>query len=299
MFLLACWKLLYGCRVAADDFTRTASLPPVEQPRSTPPAADDPSQERLYQLLYAGELGGEAFAQGQRARMLVWLASMGFESAQLVDLLTLVGKVRVLDEADRVATAAIGLREAELYGPVYAEITALYTTGTPVPEAALDDLARRLSVAREAVAADGDPHAAQLARTRASLDLVSAWVEGLARPQRYRLSQCRFFLNHRLGPLLNPQDYGEYTGIDWDGGDFSLLPATARPEGEPHMNVAGLWGIEKFRAPPLKYIEDFQLVAIATMAVSEPGLAEAIEVRLGRRAAGDMSPASPVQAAGN
>ena len=178
-----------------------------------------------------------------------------------------------------------------LYGPVYTELATLYAAGTPVPDATLAAAADRLAAARAEVAAAGDPHAAQLARTRQLLEQVRPWVRRLPEAQRYRLSSCRFFLNHRLGPLLNPQDYGEYTGIDWDGGDFSQLRATAREADEPHMNLGGLWATEALRAPPGSYIDELQLVAIVTMALTEPGLSEAIEVRLGQRAAGDMTPA--------
>lgn len=295
--LLTSTLALWSCRVSPDDFARTPTLPPVETPSSTPPPAGNASEERLYQLLYAGELGSEARALGQRARMLAWLATMDFSEGQLAALSKLVWALRALNEDDRVATAAVGAREAALYGPIYADLAALYATATVVPEAALAEHAARLAEARAQVAAEGDPHAAQLARTKALLERVRPWVRGLPEAQRHRLSQCRFFLNHRLGPLLNPEDYGEYTGIDWDGGDFSQLRATARASDEPHMNVGGLWTTEAIRAPPGSYVDELQLLAIVTLALSEPGLPEAIEVRQGRRQPTDLAPAvAPAEA---
>lgn len=284
---------LLGCRVSPDDFARTPTLPPVEPPPTTPPPASGEQEERLYQLLYAGELGQPPRALGQRARMLAWLTTMGFDAAQLAGLAALVWDLRALAEQDRRRTAEVGERELALYGPVYTEIATLYAAGSPVPEATLAGLAARLVDARATVAAEGDPRTAQLERTRALIDRVRPWVRALPVAQRHGLAQCRFFLNHRLGPLLNPEDYGEYTGIDWDGGDFSQLRSTARPEGEPQMNIGGLWATEAIRAPPGSYIDELQLVAIVTVALTESGLPEAIEVRQGLRDPVDMAPAVP------
>ena len=284
--------LLGACRVSADDVGRAINLPDLEAPAPRPPPAETAAAEKLYQLLYAGELGAEAHPAGQRARMLAWLQGMALSPEQLEGLLALVGELRRAEDAEAAARAEVGAREQALLGPVYAELNARLATGTPLTESEAADFAVRLERARAEVAGGGagdavDPRRAQVARVQALFDRVRPWTQALTRAQQAHLADSRFFLARRLGPLANPGAYAGFTGIDWDGGNIAVTDGTVRPDDERHMDLGGLWTTEHFRAPPEGYIDDLQLLAIVTLALQEPGLPEAVEVLLGRRASGE------------
>ena len=283
---------LGACRVSADDLGRVSSVPDLEAPAPTPPPAESAPGEKLYQLLYAGELGAEAHPAGQRVRMLAWLQGMALSPEQLEGLLALVGELRGAAEAEAAARVEVGAREGALLRPIYTELSARIAAGTPLTEAEAADFAVRLERARAEVAAGGsgdavDPRRAQVARVQSLLDRVRPWIQTLSRSQRDHLADSRFFLARRLGPLVNPGAYAGFTGIDWDGGNVAVADGTVRPDDERHMDLGGLWTTEQLRAPPEGYIDDLQLRAIVTLALQEPGLPEAVEVLLGRRGSGE------------
>ena len=288
-FLLAS---LGACRVSADDLGRVSSVPDLEAPAPTPPPAETAPAEKLYQLLYAGELGAEAHPAGQRVRMLAWLQGMAFSPDQLEGLLGLVGELRRAEDAEAAARVEVGAREGALLRPIYTELGARLAAGTPLTEAEAAAFAARLERARTEVAAGGtgdaiDPRRTQVARVQSLLDRVRPWTQTLSRAQRAHLADSRLFLARRLGPLANPGAYAGFTGIDWDGGNVAVADGTVRPDDERHMDLGGLWTTEQLRAPPEGYIDDLQLLAIVTLALQEPGLSEAVEVVLGRRGSGE------------
>ncbi len=65
---------LGACRVSADDLGRVSSVPDLEAPAPTPPPAESAPAEKLYQLLYAGELGAEAHPAWPSGRPTSWIA---------------------------------------------------------------------------------------------------------------------------------------------------------------------------------------------------------------------------------
>lgn len=274
--------LLLACRVSPDDIVRTRNLPDIELPAPSPPPAETPGQEALYQLLFAGELGDEAHAAGQRVRILAWIDAMDLSVSQMRGLLLLCERVRAaLAEQQRLG-AEVAAREIALYGPIYAELAEDLAHPGSATEEELGAYATRLAAARAEVLAGGDPRAEALDRARAIVGMARPWVANLTEQQRSRLGQARFFLARRLGPLLNPGDYGEFTGISWDGGDFSAVESTARPPEEGQLDLGGLWSVERLRAPPGAYLDALQLQAIVVMAVQEEELPGALTTRLGQ-----------------
>jgi hypothetical protein len=270
---------LAACQIRDQDFERAPSLEPVTLAGPTPPPVDQPEGERLYQLLYAGEVGEVSGAAGQHARMLAWLAVMDFSDAQLDGLLALRADLAALRAEQEAARAALDAREQELLVPLYDRIAAGYARGGALDEEALGTLAGELAKARKLAYRDDDPRAQKLARVEALLEKVEPWIAGLSQTQRHDLPLCRFFLRKKVGPLLNPTDYGDLTGISWDGGDFRGVSTTIRSADEQHMDIGGLWSTEFMRAPPQLYLTDLQLKAVTVMALEEPGLEAAIAAR--------------------
>lgn len=271
-----------GCKMDSTDFQRAPVLEPIALEGPTPPPVATPSGEKLYQLLYAGEVGDQAAGLGQRARMLAWLATMELSDrqlGQLVDLLDDLDAAQAKQDRYREQQDA---RELARLGPVYASVADAYADGGRPDEARLAAFAADLQSARAELYAERDPHAEQLERVRMLLTWIEPWIASLSDQQRQTLSQCRFFLRRRTGPLLNPGDYGDLTGISWDGGDFRGVNTTLRDDDEHHMDIGGLWSTEFMRAPPNLYLEQLQLQALVLMALREPGLREAIAARRGQ-----------------
>lgn len=264
---------------------------------TTATGATGPASEPLVQLLYAGEVAPDARAAGQRARMLAWLGAMAFTPDQLRSLLTLTWEVRAARDADAAERAAIGAREAAELTPVYDAITTLYAT-TPSPsEADLAALRARLEAARAAAYAGQDPAAARLARVRALMDRTGAWASALPADQQARLAECRFFLQHRLGPYSDADSPSAWLGTTSGGADFAALATRERPAtGE--MDLGGLWarpsaGPDGSASPDAAGIRGLRAAALLLVALQEDGLPDALEVRLGLRAPTDYAPATP------
>ncbi|RME23374.1 MAG: hypothetical protein D6798_13655, partial [Deltaproteobacteria bacterium] len=103
--------LLLGCRVDPADFERTPVLEPIELGGPTPPAARTAGEEKLYQLLYAAEVGDRTFADGQQARMLAWLDAMQFTDPQLLQLQRLLDRLAAAEGAQQLWREGLDARE--------------------------------------------------------------------------------------------------------------------------------------------------------------------------------------------
>ncbi len=273
--------LALACTVPAPDLARPASAELAPLDPASPPAARGPEEEKLYQQLYAGELGETATARGQRTRLVVWLASLALTEDQLRGLAAAADEVRAGDAAVRAGRAEVDAKETAAFGPIYAAIDARLARAEPLTEAEGAAFAAQLAAARTAVYAGEDPRMAHYKRIRAALAAVRPWIATLSDEQRMRLGESRFLLGRKLGPFVNPGDYGDLVGTMWDGGDFGSLRATVRPTDEGHLDLGGLWSVEAMQAGPDRRLEGFQLEALVFLAVLEDALPDAIAIRLG------------------
>lgn len=273
--------LALGCTVPAPDLARPSTDDPSATDPASPPPARGPAEEKLYQQLYAGELGEDAHARGQRARFVVWLAAMELTPEQLRGLAALADDVRVAEVAVRAARKEVGAKELAAYEAVYAAIEARAARPEPMTEAEAGAFAEALAAARTAVYTGEDPRAAHYARVRALLARVRPWMATLSDTQRARLSESRFVLARRVGPFVNPGDYGDLVGTMWDGGDFGSLRATQRTVDEGHLDLGGLWSVEKMQAGPDRRLEGFQLEALVLFVALDEQVPAAIALRLG------------------
>jgi hypothetical protein len=271
---------LFACTVPRPELSRPASAPEPTTGAATPPPARGPTEEKLYQELYAGEFGEAAHAAGQRVRMLAWLDALALDASQLRGLATLAEAARAADAKVRADREAFGAREIAAYAPIYAELEARLARPDPLPEAEAQAFADRLGAARSSLLADEDPRATHYDAVRATILLSSPWIATLSDTQRDALAQCRFVLGRRLGPFVAPGDYGNLVGTMWDGGDFGTLRATLRPSDEGHLDLGGLWSVEAMQSGPDRHIKGFQVQAILLMALLEPELPAAIAERL-------------------
>ena len=108
------------------------------------------------------------------------------------------------------------------------------------------------------------------------LDKVEPWYEILDRGKRERASAARFFLTRRAAPLSNPGEYAALTGMIWDGGDFSALHRTGRPQQQYQLDLGGLWSMEALRSAPGEYLKKRQVQSILVLALLEPAFAPAL-----------------------
>lgn len=274
------WLLLstvLGCRVTPEELEAVPTVPDA-QLVAPPPSTDQPAEERLFQVLYAGESGDAAFEAGQRARVRAWLRTMPFRAQDLTLLAEVVGRVREGLATAEAEERELAARELAALEPVYLAIEARYAQPEPPTESELAAFATALSAARVSIYGESTPAGLRQERVRAVLDLVAPFVDQLPDDAKARLSTARFFLARRASPFGRVGAYHALVGLDWDGGEFAQLDETEPAPEQPQMDVGGLWALEKLRAPPGKYLSGRQLQAIVVMAALEPALVEALGV---------------------
>jgi hypothetical protein len=292
---LAIVGLLGGCVYGPDDFRKRVTSTDAVLIDTPPPPASSPSGEALHQVLYQDEFGSAVHSAGQRARMLAWLVSLELSPAQLRGLDGLCKSVEAIRRAEVVDRAKTGARESTYYGPIYAELIEVLAEGGTPDEQIYADLAQRLEAAHLQVHQEGPPLARQRQRAQGIIEAIILWMRSLNTKQAEGVSSARFFLRRRLGPLVNPGHYEWVVGSRWDGGDFDILRYTGTAEEAGGMDLAGLWQAEAYRIQPDPHLRLLQARAIMAMAVTEPGLMEAIQVLRGEREALDFSDLSAAE----
>ena len=282
--------LLSGCVYGPDDFRKRVTASDEVTVQTTPPKAPDAAGEALYQVLYREEFGDAARPAGQRARMLAWLVSLELSGAQLEGLKSLCVAVANIRRGEAIDQASVGARESIHYGPIYAELIAHLASGSPPDEEMSARIAEQLEAAHAKVHAEGSPLGRQRQRAQGVIEAIVRWMGTLSAAQSEAVSSARFFLRRRVGPLVNPGHYEWVVGSRWDAGDFDVLRFTGSDEEDGGMDMAGLWQAEAYRVQPDAHLRLLQARAVMAMAVTEPGLLEAIEVLQEQRAPLDFTP---------
>ena len=272
-----------SCAYHPDDFSRPSALESTQEHPATPPAPPIPEGEALYQMLYADEFGEDARPLGQRARMLAWLHTSGLRKAQLEGLLPLSSVMRAAVDEDNAARKSLGVREKDLYGPIYRDLIRAFTGESSLGEADLARHAERLRQARETVWGAESPHEAQFRRLKTAMLSAQKWVRTLSYDQLQSMAKVRFFLRRSLSPLSRPGHYEAMVAGTWDAGDFDTLRYAGRSPNEEALNIGGLWSAEAYRVRPGEHLTALQTQALVSRAVLEPGFGQAIEVYLERR----------------
>jgi len=282
-WILALSTLQVGCVYGPDDFRKKVTEQDEVKVDVPPPPATTLQGDTLYQVLYQDEYGAAARPAGQRARMLAWLVTLQLSAAQLEGLRELCLSVASIRKGEAVDQAAVGARESLRYGAIYAELIQTLAGGSTLDEETAGALAKRLEAARAHVHADGLPQGRQRQRARGVIEAIVTWMGTLSAEQADQVSSARFFLRRRIGPLVNPGHYEWVVGSRWDAGDFDILRFTGTDEEDGGMDLGGLWQAEAYRVQPDAHLRLLQARAIMAMAVTEPGLPEAIEVLQGQR----------------
>ena len=285
---LALVGLLCGCVYGPDDFRKQVRATEEVVIDAPPPPASSPSGESLHQVLFQDEFGTAVHSAGQRARMLTWLVSMDLSPAQLRGLAVLCQSVADIQRAERVDRAKTGARESKHYGPIYAELIEVLATGAAPDEQVYADLGQRLEAAHLQVHQDGSPLGRQRLRAQGVMEAIIGWMRFLNFEQVEQVSSARFFLRRRLGPLVNPGHHEWVVGTRWDGGDFDILRSTSSADEQGARDLAGLWQDVADRGQAKSQRHRLQAQAILALAVTEPGLMEAIQVLRGERPALDF-----------
>lgn len=272
---------LVACRLGLED---RGHPPPgahhgaPTQPSPPLPAAT-PGGEALYQVLYAGEVGQQAGALGERVRAMAFLHVLKLDAAQLDELLRLIAARQALMGEERRAREAVDTRELAAYGPAYRELLALLEQPGEPPDADLVRIAAQLTAARGVAGTDSE-RGEHFRRLQVLLGHVRAWVETLTPAQQDHLHECLFLLRRRLGPFATPGDYSEMISPLWQGGDFASLARTARPADERPLDIGLLWSLEDTDGKHQLRLRGLQLQALVFMALEEPALAEAAATQL-------------------
>jgi hypothetical protein len=281
---------MMACEVDLTSLGRPADAvaPALDAP---PPAAEGPEQETLYQLLFAGELGGHAHVQGQRARMLVWFRSMKLSADQLRSLAGLADTLG--ERRDRIAMveAEVTRLQGAALAKVYDGLIALLASEGDLDPAALKASGTALATAREAVPSE------TLLRVRhdelrGMLTDARIWMAELDDGQRTALGTSRFLLRHRVGALTTPGDHADLLGTEWDGASFDSLMIGRVPQRTEPLDIGGLWATETVRGTPDHKLGAAQNQVLVLLACQEPGLVPAIQVALGEREPLDFTDAA-------
>jgi hypothetical protein len=241
--------------------------------------------EKVYQILYAGEFGSQAYPAGQQLRILAWLHAVAFSPEQLEQLILLSKQVKEEEAAMKIYTTNIGAAEEKELAPIYREIAALYVGGNEVTDEELAPYAKRLEEARARAVGGQDPRMIHYQQVGKTLRQVQEWVATLSPEQEKKIEDCRFFLQRRLGPFTNPGDYGTWLGSAWGSSSFAILKTQTRPENEGQMDIGGLWSADAPEAGG-NQTQGLKAAILLLFAVQEEGFVEAVEVRLGRRTPG-------------
>jgi hypothetical protein len=278
---------MMACEVDQARLSRPAGTvaPSLDAP---PPEAADPSQQPLYQLLFAGEVGPHAHVRGQRARMLAWFGSMALTADQLRSLDALANTMAIREARIAQVEAEVAKQEAEALSAIYESLIALLAAPGDLDADALEEKATDLAVARETVPSS------LLTRTRheelrGMLSDANSWMKDLDESQRTRLGTSRFLLRHRVGALTSPGDHGDLLGTVWDGASFDSLVLARVPRDTEPLDIGGLWAAESVRNTPDHQLGTIQKQVLLLMATQETGLRSAIEVALGTRDPLDFS----------
>jgi len=286
--LLIILAALASCAYHPDDFSRPSTLASTQEHPATPPAPPIPEGEALYQMLYADEFGDDARPLGQRARMLAWLHTCGLRDAQLEGLLHLSQVMSAAVDEDNAARLALGVKEKELYAPIYRDLIRAFSGGSSLSEEDLARHAEQLRQARATLWGEEDPHKAQYRRLKTAMLSAQKWVRTLSYDQLQAMAKVRFFLRRSLSPLSRPGHYESMVAGTWDAGDFDTLRYAGRSPNEEALNIGGLWSAEAYRVRPGEHLTALQTQALVARAVLEPGFVQSIEVVLGRREAMDF-----------
>lgn len=277
------WVMLSGCK------------PNLDRPRSEPmdldasfvlepPATSVPERAALYQLLFAGEVGEQAHPLGQRLRMLVWLQDMKLTDDQAQHLHQLHSKVQAELADAEVDVAATGQLEKEHYGPIYGELIEILIENPAAAEPLLGQYAEVLAAQRQLLATPNSPQERHYNRTAQIMSMGLPFISSLDSTQRITLGHAMFFLRRRLGPFVNPGDYGLLVGSSWDGNDFGSLRRQMKMDTERHLDLGGLWALSESMFTAKAQLRGPQLQAVLFMALQDPALGETLEVLGGARA---------------
>ena len=243
---------------------------------AVPPPAPMPAGEKAYQLLYAGELGKEAFEAGQRVRILAWLDYVKFSASQLKSLAELTQTLSELMARQSEFEAELARKEQDLLAPVYAELAQKYRATQSPTEAELTQFAARIEKIRQDLYGESGFQSRHYKTTYDMVQRAKKWVEAIDKPQQERIITCRFFLQRRLGPFTNPGDYGKWLGTAWNGADFASMTTASRPVNEGQMDIGGLWSAETVDGGDTVRITGLRLGVLLLFTVQEPAFQPAL-----------------------
>lgn len=239
----------------------------------------------LAEVLYAGELGPQAEALGDRVRILVWLRSLELSPEELESLRQASLRVRAAGAAAAAQREQVGQRELERLVPAYETLARALAAG-PVDEAEAAALAAEIRAARDGLE---DPRAVRAAGVADALGEAARWSETLDERQRRGMANALFFLRDRVGLDSAPGLYEDLLGTPWQPGDFASLRRSRSGE-QGQLDVGGLFTLDGGRQDVTENLDGLKLTALTVIALGHPGLAPAVEVLQGRRDPLDLGP---------
>ena len=275
--------LLLGCLVLGCGESQTPASPPEGARREGPTAAPAmPPAMPLTEALYAGELGPQSAAAGDRVRILLWLRGLELDEAALESMRQAALRVQAAEAAADAARVQMGEAEAERLKPIYEGLAAQLATGSPT-EAEAAALADSLQQARAGLP---DPRRARAEWVQGALDEAEKWSSALDEHQRRGMANALFFLRREVSADARPGLLRELLGEPWQPGDFSSLRRSRSGE-QGQLDVGGLFTLDGGSQDITENLDGLKLTTLVAIALSHPGLVPAIEVMQGRRAPTD------------
>ncbi|MEE2751055.1 MAG: hypothetical protein VX519_06475 [Myxococcota bacterium] len=233
----------------------------------------------LAEALYAGEVGTQARAMGDRIRMLTWLRGLSLSPEELLELHTTSRRIQALSEDLQVALHNLGEAELKRLEQPYTELaTALARNETTATD--LEDWSKRITESR---AQGQDPRALRANFVDGVLQEATAFLDGLDPEKQRGMADGLFLLRTHLGDGAAPASFEDLLGTPWRAEEYSTLRKSASPTDVDHLDIGGLWTLEAGALDRSDRILGDKLLVITTLALSHPELPASCEVLLGKR----------------
>ena len=246
---------------------------PVAEPEVTP--LEVASTPTLVQALYAGETLENP--QGDRLRLMVWLASLEASPEELGALREAALRVAERRRSYHLERAALRSEEQAAYAAVYAELEGALVEG--LDDEAAAGFAERMELVR-ASAPDGRAlHMAYVEEVLGEARGVAAML-GPARAEA--MANALFVLRSEVGEGVRPALYGELVGRPWSAGDFATLRRSELDEDAGQLDPGGLFTLDAGETRTTAGLDALRMQALLAMVLEDPELVPAIDRLTGR-----------------
>jgi hypothetical protein len=245
---------------------------PVAETDPTPLEISETST--LVQALYAGETVPNP--QGDRLRLMVWLASLEATDQELGAIREAAVRVSERKHRYRLELEAAGVEEDAALAEVYGELERRLVDGLDDEEAAA--FAERVEEARGGLTDARALHVAYVEEVLAEGRKVASML-GPGRTQA--MANALFVLRSELGEGVRPALYSDLVGRPWRAGDFATLKRSELDEDAAQLDPGGIFTLDAGATQVNGTLDSTRTAVLAAMVLEDPELVSAIDRLLG------------------